>query len=103
MWVGVITTISVAMFFFWLAFNISKGRTDLIHDYHTVDIKDEDKMDYAKMLSKGLYSIGIGSLIAGLCICLKVMGFVLPAIFLGFTVGLSRIFKAQKKYSGKWL
>ncbi|MDI9394660.1 MAG: hypothetical protein QM426_04250 [Euryarchaeota archaeon] len=102
MWIGIVVVVLVAIISFWFASNISKGRINLIHSYHTKNIKNEDIMNYAKLFSKGLYVIGIGCLIAGFFIYNEIGIGVLLSIFSGIIIGLLFIHKAQKKYNRGW-
>lgn len=102
MWTGIIALVSAAVIFFFLAGCISEGKIELIHSYHTNNIKEEDKEDYAKLFSKGLYAIGAGCLAAGLSAYFAIKSGVLLSVFSGLMIGLLFIHQAQKKYNGGW-
>ena len=97
MYPGILIVI-IAGVIFYLAFQIGKGHTNLIHDYHVRNIKEKDMPKYAKLISKGLYVIGLGSLLSGGFMYLGSVVGVLTSIFAGLLIGIVIIANAQKRF-----
>ncbi len=91
----------VAVIFAVMSFQIYKGKTELIHDYHQTNVKD--KAAYGKGFGKalGVMSVGIfSSGIIGLFGDDKITAMVaVIVLFAGLFVGLFCIYKVQKKYN----
>lgn len=79
-----------------------KRKIDLLHDYHTKNVKPEDVPAYTRAMGIGQIVIG-----AGLCVTGIVSRFVrgravLLALLPGFAVGILVFHKAQMRYNGSW-
>ena len=98
MYPGILIVTIIAGVIFYLAFQIGKGHTNLIHDYHVRNIKEKDMPKYAKLISKGLYVIGLGSLLSGGFMYLESVVGVLTSIFAGLLIGIVMIANAQKRF-----
>ena len=92
----------VALLFAVFAVMISKGRTDLIHDYHQKHVKDQP--GYAKAYGKAMWIFAGTMALSGIIGMLGDSGWVvaasLGALFGGITVGTVAIFRIQKKFNG---
>jgi hypothetical protein len=91
----------VALLFAVIARMISKGRTDLIHDYHQQRVKD--KAGYAKEFGKAMWILAAAPALSGIIGMLGESGWVVTAslgvLFAGFAVGIVAILRVQKKYN----
>lgn len=98
----IILTELLALLFFVIGRTIGKGNIESIHSYHRKNVKDEDKMAYAKLHSKGMYSIALGFFIEGIVNYLRIENFDALIIFGSIAIGFLFFNKAQKKYNGSW-
>ena len=93
-----------AILFILIGFEIFRGKTDLIHDYHQTKVKD--KVGYGKAMGKAISGIGVSALISAIISLIPYnsqdqIAFIATDIFvIGFIVSFILIFKAQKKYNG---
>ena len=82
---------------------VYRGRTDLIHDYHQQNVKEEQRPAYGRAIAAGLFSVG-GTLIAGGVIGLFGDKGIWPklsltVLFIGLAVSIAIFVRAQKKYN----
>lgn len=92
---------ATALLFMGLSIAISKGKTNLIHDYHQTKVTDHAA--YGKAFGRALWIITVtmfASGIVGLFGDSDVIGFVSVAVLIvGFVIGIGRILAVQKKYN----
>ena len=92
---------AVALLFMGISIAISKGHTNLIHDYHQTKVTDHAA--YGKAFGKALWIITITLFASGAIGLLgdsDVIGFVAVAVLIiGFVIGFTRILAVQKKYN----
>ena len=71
----------------------------LIHDYHYIHVRDEDRVNYTKAIGKGISLIGIGMISTGIIFWLthSLLGWF--AFVIGFICGVIIMVNAQKKYN----
>ena len=101
MWIGLIV-LSV-MGFLCLGVGLAlwkKQKIELIHDYHTRNLKPEDVPAYARLMGFGMMSIGAGILLTAVIALLLGAAPGWIALPLGFLLGFALIRKAQKRYNG---
>ena len=79
---------------------IYKGRTNLIHDYHQTRIAEEDKANYGKEFSAGLFAIAAGMLLSGIAELLNASKISVVILIAGIVIGIVINGKVQKKYNG---
>ena len=90
--------LSVAVLFGILAYQIYKGRTDLIHSYHQTRV--EDKAAYGKSFGKAFFLLAGALGLSGLLALFTHMTIAVVALFAGLALGLVAIIRVQKKYNG---
>ena len=91
---------AAALLFGVMALRISRGKTELIHDYHRTRVTD--KAGYGKAFGRALWVMAIAMALAG-GIALageKAVWVAIAVLFLGLAVGIAAIFRVQKKYNG---
>ncbi len=92
----------VAAVFAVVAVAIYKGKTNLIHDYHQVNVTD--KAAYAKAFGKALGVMAITPLISGIIGLLGeskgIMYAAVAALIVGIAIGIVCLVRVQKKYNG---
>ena len=91
---------AAALLFGVMALRISRGRTELIHDYHRTRVTD--KAGYGKAFGRALWVIAIAMALAGgiALVGEKAVWAAIAVLFLGLAVGIAAIFRVQKKYNG---
>ena len=88
-----------ALLFGWLAWQISRGNTRLIHDYHQTHVTD--RKSYAKAIGKGIWIISISAAASGAVSLFGSENWMTVGILLvGLVWGLAVIVAAQKRYNG---
>ena len=98
--IGIVTEMTVSAICIVMGLLIwKKQKISLLHDYHYRNVKKEDIPAYARQMGIGLIITGTGVFITGL-LDLAGSSFWWVALMTGFILGLSVIFKAQKKYNG---
>lgn len=102
MFLGMFVFFISAIFFMWMAWSIRNGNINLIHKYHTKNIKEEDKKSYLEAFSLGMFVIAFAFLLSGLLLYLGKVKFVWISTFVGLIFGVFLIAYAQKKYNGSW-
>ena len=80
------------------AWQIYRGNTGLIHDYHQTKVTD--KAAYGKAFGKALAILAVTCVLSGLTGLLASVGWAAAVLFLGFAIGIWRIILVQKKYNG---
>ena len=81
---------------------VFRGRTDLIHDYHQANVKEEDRLCYGRAMGAGILTLAAALLASGiLALCLP-EGSMIPLIvlFAGIAVSIVLLIRAQRKYNG---
>ena len=91
---------AAALLFAVMALRISRGKTELIHDYHRTRVTD--KAGYGKAFGRALWVIAIAMALAGGIAQAgeKAVWAAIAVLFLGLAVGIAAIFRVQKKYNG---
>ena len=94
----------MAALFAGLGVSIRGGNINLIHDYHRMRVKPEQRRAYGRAFAKGMFTIGAAMLLSGiaaLCGESKAVAVVsLTVLVLGLAAGLILIVRAQKQYNG---
>lgn len=96
---GLIILLIIGIIFILLGISIGIGNINLIHRYHTKNINESTKYKYLKLFSIGMYTIGIGCIIASIFGYLEYNKGLLISLFLSMLMGILIIIKAQKKYN----
>ena len=91
---------AAALLFGVMALRISRGKTELIHDYHRTRVTD--KAGYGKAFGRALWVIASAMALAGgiALVGEKAVWVAIAVLFLGLAVGIAAIFRVQKKYNG---
>ena len=89
-----------ALVFMIVSILIGKGYTNLIHDYHMFNIKEEDKKEYGKAVSKAFAVIAASCFVSGIVGLFNFLRVAVAVIFIGILTALVILIKAQKKYNG---
>ncbi len=76
-----------------------KRKLSILHDYHYRNVKQEDIPAYTRQVGVGLLLLGAGILVTGFFHLACSPHWWIP-LALGFVLGLSLIFAAQKTYNG---
>ena len=76
-----------------------KRKVSLLHSYHYKNVKEEDIPAYTRMIGIGLIVIGVGIAVTGVLNLLYLSLWWIPLV-VGFGVGLTVMYIAQKKYNG---
>ena len=88
-------------FFAVVAIAIYRGKTDLIHDYHQVKVKD--KAAYGRAFGKAMLVIALSMLLSGIIALFgeaeAVVMISLTVLILGMGIGIGFILAVQKKYN----
>ena len=90
----------MAVVFAVLGILLYKGKTNLIHDYHQTRIAEEDKANYGKEFSVGIFVIAAGMLLSGIAALLGTIKVATGSLAAGLVIGIVIIGKVQKKYNG---
>jgi hypothetical protein len=76
-----------------------KEKITLIHSYHYIKVKDENKKAYTTILGKGICLIGSGCVLAGAINFATKSGYGWILFTVCFLAGLILVVKAQTKYN----
>ena len=101
MLIGLIVFLAVGILFFFLGLLVwKKQRINLIHEYHTRNVKQEDIPSYTRLMGIGMLAIGTGCIITGVVVFIfeKMLGWI--AFPIGFLSGIVIFHKAQRTYNG---
>lgn len=91
----------MAAIFAVLGILLYKGKTNLIHDYHQTRIAEEDKANYGKEFSVGIFVIAAGMLLSGIAAILNAFNKIaIVMLIAGIVIGVIIICKVQRKYNG---
>ena len=99
---GVMVSGSVGVVIGIMGFFIGRGNLGLIHDYHTRNVKECDRLAYGKLFAKGLFAVAGSNLLGALGIYLGFPWILGVMLATGGILGLYIINKAQKRYNGGW-
>lgn len=99
---GIAVVAFVGICFLILATIIRSGNTGIIHSYHRKNVKEKDKMAYARDVSKGLYIMAASMVLSCIFMYFQYMCLFGTSLFAGMGIGAVHISKAQKKYNGGW-
>ena len=92
---------AVTILFAVLSFQIYKGKTELIHDYHQTNVKDKE--NYGREFGKSLGVITAGIFLSGIVGLFgdntAIALLAVAVLFAGIFAGLFCIYKVQKKYN----
>ncbi len=104
MWILIFVMAPVGILFCWFGYQIrSKGRIELIHDYHHKRVRDEDVKAYTSLMGLSMYIIGGSLLLVGLLsLFIDAVIIVIAITFAGTFCSLFLMNKAQKRYNGGW-
>lgn len=101
MLIGMIVLLGVGILFFVLGWLLwKKQRIDLVNAWHTRNVKQEDIPAYTRLMGFSLIAIGAGCAVTGIVACMFEENLGWLALPVGFVVGFTLIYKAQKKYNG---
>ena len=94
-----IVMLAVSVLFGVISFQIYRGKTELIHDYHQTKV--QDKAAYGKTFGKALSVFAAAMLLSGI---VSLMGedavpSALVILFCGIGIGTGCILAVQKKYN----
>lgn len=98
MWLGMLILAVVAVAMLIIAHKIAAGNTGLIHSWHTQQVKEEDRLQYAKSVANGLRVMGAGFLLAAGFMYKEMTMAGLLAIFISLILGAVIIGIGQKRY-----
>ncbi|MBQ1934605.1 MAG: hypothetical protein II370_06360 [Clostridia bacterium] len=91
----------VAGIFGAVAIAIYRGKTELIHDYHQVKVKD--KAAYGRAFGKAMLVIALSMLLSGVIALFgeaeAIVMISLTVLVLGMGIGIGCILAVQKKYN----
>lgn len=92
---------AISLLLFWSAYRIGvKQQIQIIHGYHTKNIRKEDIAPYAKRMGLSLFLFGIGSLLSAITVYFTEHPYSY-LIFAACALAALVIFiRAQKKYNG---
>ena len=76
-----------------------KKKVSLLHSYHYKHVKEEDIPAYSRLIGIGLLIIGVGIAVTGVLNLLYSPLWWL-GVLVGFVIGLTVMYVAQKKYNG---
>lgn len=83
---------------------ICRGRTGLIHDYHQMNVKEEDLPAYGRAMAAGLFVLAGSFDLSGIFALFGENRFFssasLAVLFVGIAVSVVLLVRAQKKYNG---
>ena len=100
---GVIVKEAVGLLIIVLGLVLWLGRkVSILHAYHYKNVKEEDLPAYCRMMGIGLIVIGLGIAVSGVLDLFYSSLWWLPTV-VGFVLGLTVLFIAQKKYNGSIL
>ena len=95
---------AVAVLCLFLGLAIYKGNTKLIHDYHQTNVGESQRREYGRAFAKGVFAICATLLISGGIALFGEEGSLMAAslviLFVGLTVSIMLLARAQKKYNG---
>lgn len=90
----------VATIFSFVAVQIYKGKTELIHDYHQTKVTD--RVGYGKAFGKAMAVITVAMALSGAVSLFgeRVMWIAVAVLTAGLIAGIVAIVRIQKKYNG---
>ena len=74
-------------------------KVSILHAYHYKNVKEEDLPAYCRLMGIGLMLIGLGIAVSGILDLFYSALWWIPTV-VGFVLGLTVLFIAQKKYNG---
>ena len=77
----------------------AKRKVSLLHAYHYRHVKAEDIPAYTRLVGIGLILVGVGIAVTGVLNFFRSSLWWVPLVA-GFTLGLTVMYIAQKKYNG---
>ena len=101
MWIGLIVLSVVGFLCLGVGLALwKKQKIELIHDYHTRNLKPEDVPAYARLMGFGMMSIGGGCILTGVVALLlnEPLGWI--ALPIGLAAGFVLFHRAQTRYNG---
>ena len=95
---------AVSILFIVIGVLIYRGRTDLIHDYHQKNVKEEDLAAYGKAFSAGMFSLSATLAASGILALFgaeKTLFYLsLVVLFAGIVASVVILFRVQKRFNG---
>ena len=79
-----------------------KQKIDLLHDYHTKNVKAQDVPAYTRAMGIGQIVIGAGLCVTGILSVFVQSPVSLLALVPGLVAGILIFHKAQMRYNGSW-
>ncbi len=76
-----------------------KEKITLIHDYHWDRVKEEDKSAYTALIGKGVFIIGVSTVLTGIVDAVTNTGWGWLAFTAGFVVSVVLFLRAQFRYN----
>lgn len=93
----------VAVVFLSFGIAIYKGNTKLIHDYHQAKVKENEKKEYGKAFSKGMFGIAISLVLSGIVALLgdtaPIIGVATSILVIGLIISFIILLRVQKKFN----
>ncbi|MBQ9369870.1 MAG: DUF3784 domain-containing protein [Clostridia bacterium] len=100
---GVIVKEAVGLLIIVLGLVLWLGRkVSILHAYHYKNVKEENLPAYCRMMGIGLMLVGLGIAVSGILDLFYSALWWIPTV-VGFVLGLTVLFIAQKKYNGSIL
>lgn len=88
----------VAAMFLIMGIAIYKGKTNLIHDYHQIKVKD--KVSYGKAFGKAMLVNAAALLLSGIIGLFEPLAMLATIVLaIGLTIGITCIVIVQRKYN----
>jgi len=98
--IGVIVKEAVAALLIVLGLVLWIGRkVSILHAYHYKNVKEDDLPAYCRLMGFGLILIGLGIAVSGILDLFCSALWWIPTV-VGFVLGLTVLYIAQKKYNG---
>ncbi|MBQ8975309.1 MAG: hypothetical protein IJ072_06270 [Oscillospiraceae bacterium] len=95
---------TIAVLFLIIGIAIYRGNTNLIHDYHRAHVKREERLQYGKAFSKGMFAICATLTVSGILALFgtggAIVGAAVGVLFVGLAVSFVILWRVQMKYNG---
>ena len=91
---------AIALLFLVLGIALYKGNTKLIHDYHQMNVKESERVEYGRAFAKGMLAMCATLFISGVIALFGMIAVSLIVLFAGLIVSIVVIVKVQKQYNG---
>ena len=94
-----IILIAVAIVLAVIAIRINKGQTDLIINYHQSRVKPEEKLQYARDFSKGIFCLSGTLLITGITVLFTKVLIADIILVAGIIISIVILVRVQNRYN----